>query len=165
MGQLVSIEKIFPFTEEEINQIKNAGETPIENIWFPYSEIVPSDLDDFYVKDNPADNKLVFSRQESWSGLPCFKISAIFLLLCLSPFPPPPHTSFPLSYHPWELPPLPSFNIPLSLQSLAHSVLSARWQCPHLRLPLQPCFHIYDIRSKPPSFLHIKDPQIIGSYF
>ena len=60
MGQLVSIEKIFPFTEEEINQIKNAGETPIENIWFPYSEIVPSDLDDFYVKDNPADNKLVF---------------------------------------------------------------------------------------------------------
>ena len=62
MGQLVSIEKIFPFTEEEIKQIKNAGETPIENIWFSYSNIEPSDLDDFYIKDNPVDNQLVFHR-------------------------------------------------------------------------------------------------------
>lgn len=60
MGQLVSIEKIFPFTEEEINQIKTAYEPPIENIWFPYSNIELSELDDFYVKDNPADNMLVF---------------------------------------------------------------------------------------------------------
>lgn len=60
MGKLVNIEKLFPFTEEEINQIKTGFTPSINELWFPYSDIDPMDLDCFYKKDKPEENKNVY---------------------------------------------------------------------------------------------------------
>lgn len=60
MGKLVKIEKIFPFTKKEINQIKTGFSPSIDELWFPYSDIDPMDLNCFYEKDNPEENKMVY---------------------------------------------------------------------------------------------------------
>ena len=60
MGKLVKIEKLFPFTKEEIAQIKKGFSPSLDELWFPYSDIDPKDLDCFYEKDKPEENKKVY---------------------------------------------------------------------------------------------------------
>jgi hypothetical protein len=69
MGKLVKIEKLFPFTKEEIAQIKTGFSPSLDELWFPYSDIDPKDLDCFYEKDKPEENKKVYV---SYIGNPAY---------------------------------------------------------------------------------------------